>query len=206
VGHQAYPHKILTGPARPHPHAAPEGRPVGLHQAQRIPYDPFGAAHSSTSISAALGFAVARDLGRRAPDGCGLGDCIAVIGDGSISAGMAYEAMNNAGTSAPPLRHPQRQRDVDRPPWAPCRLSVPPLRRRALPGLPRRRQGRREPPAPAPARGRQRAKDALKHLAVGHGTLFDELGFSYVGPIDGHDMDSLLAVLRTARAAPTGRC
>src|SRR5689334_3729805 len=97
VGHQAYPHKILTGRRDRIRTLRQKDGLSGFTKRSESPYDPFGAAHSSTSISAALGFAVARDLGAEPSDGQGIGDCIAVIGDGSISAGMAYEALNNAG-------------------------------------------------------------------------------------------------------------
>src|SRR6056297_4274010 len=95
VGHQCYPHKILTGRRDRIRTLRQEGGLSGFTKRKESPYDPFGAAHSSTSISAALGFATARDLGGQVPEG--LGDAIAVIGDGALSAGMAYEAMNNAG-------------------------------------------------------------------------------------------------------------
>src|SRR6056297_1784225 len=95
VSHQSYPHKILTGRRDRIRTLRQKGGLSGFTKRSESPYDPFGAAHSSTSISAALGFAVARDLGG-APEH-GIGDCIAVIGDGAMSAGMAYEAMNNAG-------------------------------------------------------------------------------------------------------------
>jgi len=206
VGHQAYPHKILTGRRDRIRTLRQKGGLSGFTKRSESPYDPFGAAHSSTSISAALGLATARELGAEPPDGCGLGDCIAVIGDGSISAGMAYEALNNAGSLgtrmfvilndnemsiAPPvgamsaylsrLYAGEPFQDLRAAAKAAAHLLPPPLRE-----------------------GAKRAKDALKHLAVGHGTLFDELGFSYVGPIDGHDMDSLLAVLRTAHDRADG--
>jgi 1-deoxy-D-xylulose-5-phosphate synthase len=206
VGHQAYPHKILTGRRDRIRTLRQKGGLSGFTKRSESPYDPFGAAHSSTSISAALGYAVAGELGGEPPDGQGIGDCIAVIGDGAISAGQAYEALNNAGhwggrlfvvlndnemSIAPPvgamsaylsrLYAGEPFQDLKAAARAAASLLPPPLRE-----------------------GARRAKDALKHLAIGHGTLFDELGFSYVGPIDGHDMDSLLAVLRTARARADG--
>ena len=206
VGHQAYPHKILTGRRDRIRTLRQKGGLSGFTKRAESAYDPFGAAHSSTSISAALGYAVARDLGGEPADGHGIGDCVAVIGDGAISAGQAYEALNNAGhwggrlfvilndnemSIAPPvgamsaylsrLYAGEPFQDLRAAAKAAANLLPPPLRE-----------------------GAKRAKDALKHLAVGHGTLFDELGFSYVGPIDGHDMESLLAVLRTARARATG--
>ncbi|TNC74959.1 1-deoxy-D-xylulose-5-phosphate synthase [Rubellimicrobium roseum] len=206
VGHQAYPHKILTGRRDRIRTLRQKDGLSGFTKRSESPYDPFGAAHSSTSISAALGYAVARDLGGDPPDGCGIGDCIAVIGDGSISAGQAYEALNNAGhlgrrlfvilndnemSIAPPVgaMSAYLSRLYSGAPFQDLKAAA-----KAAAGL-----------LPPPLReGARRAKDALKHLAVGHGTLFDELGFSYVGPIDGHDMDSLLAVLRTVKARATG--
>ncbi|MFW6413264.1 MAG: 1-deoxy-D-xylulose-5-phosphate synthase N-terminal domain-containing protein, partial [Oceanicaulis sp.] len=95
VGHQCYPHKILTGRRDRIRTLRQKGGLSGFTKRSESPYDPFGAAHASTSISAALGFAVARDLGGRVPEG--LGDAVAVIGDGAMSAGMAFEALNNAG-------------------------------------------------------------------------------------------------------------
>ena len=111
VGHQCYPHKILTGRRDRIRTLRQEGGLSGFTKRTESEYDPFGAAHSShLDLSAALGFAVGRDMGQPT------GDAIAVIGDGSISAGMAYEAMNNAGARGPPaVRDPERQRDVDRP-------------------------------------------------------------------------------------------
>ena len=131
VGHQAYPHKILTGRRERIRTLRAGGGLSGFTRRAESDYDPFGAAHSSTSISAGLGFAVARDLG--APD---VGDVVCVIGDGAMSAGMAYEAMNNAGhLTGAAVRHPQRQRDVDRAAGrgdvdATCRGSMPASRSR----------------------------------------------------------------------------
>ena len=108
VGHQCYPHKILTGRRDRIRTLRKKDGLSGFTKRDESPFDPFGAAHSSTSISAALGFTLGRDMGEAT------GDAIAVIGDGAISSGMAYEALNNAGAEgAPALRDPQRQRDVD---------------------------------------------------------------------------------------------
>jgi len=203
VGHQCYPHKILTGRRdRIRTLRQPEGL-SGFTKRSESSFDPFGAGHSSTSISAALGFAVARDLGG-APEH-GLGDSIAVIGDGSMSAGMAYEAMNNAGhlkkrlfvilndnemSIAPPvgamsaylsrLYAEEPFQDLKSAAKSAISLLPPPFRD-----------------------GAKRAKDMVKHMTVG-GTLFEQLGFSYVGPIDGHDMEQLLNVLRTVKQRATG--
>jgi 1-deoxy-D-xylulose-5-phosphate synthase len=147
VSHQSYPHKILTGRRDRIRTMRMKDGLSGFTKRRKVPYDPFGAAHSSTSISAALGFAVARDLGG-APDPA-LGDAIAVIGDGAMSAGMAFEAMNNAGhLKQAAVRHPERQRDVDRAPGrGAVDLSVAALCRGAVAGPEGRRQGRAEPAA-----------------------------------------------------------
>ena len=199
VGHQCYPHKILTGRRDRIRTLRTEGGLSGFTKRSESPYDPFGAAHSSTSISAALGFAVAADLGGDP------GDAVAVIGDGSMSAGMAFEAMNNAGhlkkrlfvvlndnemSIAPPVGalSAYLSRMYAGAPFQELKTAA-----RGLAGL-----------LPGPfAEGARRAKEVLKGIAVG-GTLFEELGFSYVGPIDGHDMEQLLPVLRTVHARATG--
>jgi 1-deoxy-D-xylulose-5-phosphate synthase len=198
VSHQCYPHKILTGRRDRMRTLRQKDGLSGFTKRTESPYDPFGAAHSSTSISAALGFTMARELGG-APDPA-LGDAIAVIGDGSISAGMAYEAMNNAGhlgrrmfvilndnemSIAPPtgaMSSYLSRLYADKP--------VQDLKSALRAGLDLMPQPIRE--------GAKRAKDLLKHVTVG-GTLFEELGFNYIGPIDGHDMDQLLWVLRNVR-------
>jgi len=203
VGHQCYPHKILTERRDRIRTLRQKDGLSGFTKRSESPYDPFGAAHSSTSISAALGFAVARDLGGNVPEG--LGDAIAVIGDGSMSAGMAYEAMNNAGhlgkrlivilndnemSIAPPVgaMSSYLSRLYAEDPFQELKAAA----KGAVSLL------------PGPFReGAKRAKDVLKGMAVG-GTLFEQLGFSYLGPIDGHDMDQLLPVLRTVKARAKG--
>ena len=203
VGHQCYPHKILTERRDRIRTLRQKDGLSGFTKRSESPYDPFGAAHSSTSISAALGFAVARDLGGNIPEG--LGDAIAVIGDGSMSAGMAYEAMNNAGhlgkrmivilndnemSIAPPVgaMSSYLSRLYAEAPFQDFKAAA----KGAVSLL------------PYPFReGAKRAKDMLKGMAVG-GTLFEQLGFSYVGPIDGHDMNQLLPVLRTVKDRATG--
>ncbi|MBV1926285.1 MAG: 1-deoxy-D-xylulose-5-phosphate synthase [Rhodobacteraceae bacterium] len=203
VGHQCYPHKILTGRRDRIRTLRMKDGLSGFTKRSESPYDPFGAAHSSTSISAALGFAVARDLGGVTPEG--LGDAVAVIGDGSMSAGMAFEAMNNAGhlkkrlfvilndnemSIAPPVGalSSYLSRLYSEEPFQELRAAA----KGAVSLLPEPFQT-----------GARRAKEMLKGMAVG-GTLFEELGFSYIGPIDGHDMDQLLPVLRTVKARATG--
>jgi 1-deoxy-D-xylulose-5-phosphate synthase len=203
VGHQCYPHKILTERRDRIRTLRQKDGLSGFTKRSESPYDPFGAAHSSTSISAALGFAVARDLGGVTPEG--LGDAIAVIGDGSMSAGMAYEAMNNAGhlgkrlivilndnemSIAPPVgaMSAYLSRLYAEEPFQDFKAAA----KGAVSLL------------PEPFReGARRSKVMLKGLTVG-GTLFEQLGFSYLGPIDGHDLNQLLPVLRTVKQRATG--
>ncbi len=203
VGHQCYPHKILTGRRDRIRTLRQKGGLSGFTKRDESVYDPFGAGHSSTSISAALGFAVARDLGG-APEH-GIGDTIAVIGDGSMSAGMAFEAMNNAGhlkkrmfvilndndmSIAPPVGalSAYLSRLYAEEPFQELKAAA----KGAISLLPEPLQ-----------HGARKAKEMVKSMTVG-GTLFEELGFSYVGPIDGHDMEQLLAVLRTVKTRATG--
>ncbi|MEP2717402.1 1-deoxy-D-xylulose-5-phosphate synthase [Pseudophaeobacter sp.] len=203
VSHQSYPHKILTERRDRIRTLRTKGGLSGFTKRSESPYDPFGAAHSSTSISAALGFSVARDLGGVVPEG--LGEAIAVIGDGSMSAGMAFEAMNNAGhlnkrmivilndnemSIAPPVGalSSYLSRLYAEEPFQELKAVA-----KGAASL-----------LPEPFReGAKRAKDMLKGMAVG-GTMFESFGFSYVGPIDGHDMDQLLPVLRTVKARAKG--
>ena len=199
VSHQCYPHKILTGRRDRIRTLRTEGGLSGFTKRSESPYDPFGAAHSSTSISAALGFAVARDLG-----GIG-GDAIAIIGDGALSAGMAYEAMNNAGHLGKRLIVILNDNEMS---IAPPTGAMSSYLSRLYAGEPFQEFKAAAKGAvsllPEPFReGAKRAKDMLKHMTVG-GTLFEELGFSYLGPIDGHDMEQLLSVLRTVKARADG--
>jgi len=198
VGHQSYPHKILTG-RRDHIRTLRRKNGLsGFTRRSESPYDPFGAAHSSTSISAALGFAAARDLGGSPEHG--IGDCIAVIGDGAISAGMAYEAMNNAGSLKKRLIVILNDNDMS---IAPPVGAMSSYLSRLYAGEPFQNLKTAARGAvgllPEPLReGARRAKEMLKGMTVG-GTLFEELGFSYVGPVDGHDLDQLLPILRAVR-------
>ncbi|PQO22044.1 1-deoxy-D-xylulose-5-phosphate synthase [Rhodobacteraceae bacterium WD3A24] len=203
VSHQSYPHKILTGRRERIRTLRQKGGLSGFTKRSESPYDPFGAAHSSTSISAALGFAVARDLGG-APDPA-LGDAIAVIGDGALSAGMAYEAMNNAGHMGRRLIVILNDNEMS---IAPPVGAMSAYLSRLYAGAPFQEfkaaaKGAVSLLPPPFQEGARRARDLLKHMTVG-GTLFEELGFSYVGPIDGHDMDQLLQVLRTVKTRATG--
>ncbi|MEJ6396424.1 1-deoxy-D-xylulose-5-phosphate synthase [Yoonia sp. 208BN28-4] len=203
VSHQCYPHKIITGRRDRIRTLRMKDGLSGFTKRSESPYDPFGAAHSSTSISAALGFAVARDLGGAPPEG--LGDAIAVIGDGSMSAGMAYEAMNNAGHLKKRLIVILNDNEMS---IAPPVGAMSSYLSRLYAGEPFQELKAAAKGAvsllPEPFReGAKRAKDMVKHMTVG-GTLFEELGFSYLGPIDGHDMDQLLSVLRTVKARANG--
>ena len=199
VGHQCYPHKILTGRRDRIRTLRTEGGLSGFTKRSESPYDPFGAAHSSTSISAALGFTMAAELGGDP------GDAVAVIGDGAMSAGMAFEAMNNAGALKKRLFVVlnDNEMSIARPVGA---LSSYLTRLYAGAPFQDLKSAARGVVSllPEPLQeGARRAKEMLKSMTVG-GTLFEELGFSYVGPIDGHDLDQLLPVLRTVRARATG--
>jgi len=199
VGHQCYPHKIVTGRRDRIRTLRQKDGLSGFTKRSESEYDPFGAAHSSTSISAALGFATAREMGQAT------GDAIAVIGDGSISAGMAYEALNNAGHMGQRLFVILNDNDMSIAPPTGAMSSY-------LAGL-----SKNSPLAalkdiadgvashlPEPLRhGAERARE----LVTGHpksATLFEHLGFTYIGPVDGHDMPELLNVLRSAKARATG--
>ncbi|QHQ36957.1 1-deoxy-D-xylulose-5-phosphate synthase [Algicella marina] len=203
VSHQCYPHKILTG-RRPRAKTLRKGGGLsGFTKRSESPYDPFGAAHSSTSISAALGFAVARDLG--ASPEHGLGDVIAVIGDGAISAGMAYEGLNNAGHLKKRMIVILNDNEMS---IAPPTGAMSSYLSRLYAGAPFQEFKAAAKGAvsllPEPFQeGARRAKELVKSVTVG-GTLFEELGFSYIGPIDGHDMEQLLNVLRTVKARADG--
>jgi 1-deoxy-D-xylulose-5-phosphate synthase len=196
VGHQCYPHKVLTGRRDRIRTLRQEGGLSGFTKRSESEFDPFGAAHSSTSISAALGFAIGREMGMPT------GDAIAVIGDGAISAGMAYEAMNHAGdlgkrlfvilndnemSIAPPVGAMSRYLSGLNPMMPFVRLAE---------GM--------EAALPGPLREGARRARALVTGQPDRGTLFEELGFSYIGPVDGHDMDELLAVLRAAKVRASG--
>ena len=199
VGHQAYPHKILTGRRDRMRTLRQGGGLSGFTKRAESEYDPFGAAHSSTSISAGLGMAVARDLKGEQRN------VIAVIGDGAMSAGMAYEAMNNAGARKERLIVILNDNDMSIAPpvgamsaYLARLISSRPYRgfrsvgKRIAKYLPR-----------FMAERTRRAEHYARGMAVG-GTLFDEMGFYYVGPIDGHNLDHLLPVLQNVRDAENG--
>ncbi len=197
VGHQCYPHKVLTGRRDRIRTLRQKGGLSGFTKRSESEYDPFGAAHSSTSISAALGFAAASDLGEAT------GDAIAVIGDGSISAGMAYEALNNAGDLGKRLFVILNDNDMSiAPPVGAMSRYLTDLQS-PLATLKDIADGVAAN-LPAPIRkGAERARE----LVTGHqpsATLFEHLGFTYVGPIDGHNMEELLTTLRAAKARADG--
>ncbi|NDR57628.1 1-deoxy-D-xylulose-5-phosphate synthase [Aliiruegeria sabulilitoris] len=203
VSHQCYPHKILTGRRDRIRTLRQKDGLSGFTKRSESPYDPFGAAHSSTSISAALGFATARDLGGVTEEG--LGDAIAVIGDGAMSAGMAFEAMNNAGHLDKRLIVILNDNEMS---IAPPVGALSSYLSRLYAGAPFQDLKAAAKGAlsflPEPFyEGAKRARDMVKHVTIG-GTLFEELGFEYVGPIDGHDMDMLLSVLRTVKSRADG--
>ncbi|MCL7464200.1 1-deoxy-D-xylulose-5-phosphate synthase [Phaeovulum sp. NW3] len=199
VGHQCYPHKILTGRRDRIRTLRMKDGLSGFTKRSESPYDPFGAGHSSTSISAALGFAMARELGGDP------GDAIAVIGDGAMSAGMAFEALNNAGHLGKRLFVVLNDNEMS---IAPPVGALSSYLTRLYSGSPFQDLRAAAKGAvsllPEPLQeGARRAKEMLKGMAIG-GTLFEELGFTYVGPVDGHDLDQLLPLLRTLKARATG--
>lgn len=199
VGHQAYPHKILTERRDRIRTLRQSGGLSGFTRRAESEYDPFGAAHSSTSISAGLGMAVARDLAGKD------NNVVCVIGDGAMSAGMAYEAMNNAGAMNSRLIVILNDNDMSiAPPVGAMSaylarlvsgrtyLSLREIGRGLIKKMPRFVE-----------KGAQRAEEFARGMAMG-GTLFEELGFYYVGPIDGHNLDHLLPVLKNVRDAKVG--
>ncbi|WP_374593390.1 1-deoxy-D-xylulose-5-phosphate synthase [Sphingosinicella sp.] len=201
VGHQAYPHKILTGRRDRMRTIRQGGGLSGFTKRGESEYDPFGAAHSSTSISAALGFAVANKLSG-AP-----GKAIAVIGDGAMSAGMAYEAMNNAEAAGNRLIVILNDNDMSiAPPVGGLSAYLARLiSSREFLGLrDLAKRLARKMPRPLHS-GLRKADEFARGMATG-GTLFEELGFYYVGPVDGHNLDHLLPVLENVRDAAEGPC
>jgi 1-deoxy-D-xylulose-5-phosphate synthase len=199
VGHQAYPHKILTGRRERIRTLRQGGGLSGFTKRAESEYDPFGAAHSSTSISAGLGMAVARDLAGRT------NNVVCVIGDGAMSAGMAYEALNNAGARRERLIVVLNDNDMS---IAPPVGAMSAYLARLVSGDTYRslrqigKQFARRLPKIAYQQV-QRAEEFARGFWTG-GTLFEELGFFYVGPIDGHNLDHLLPVLRNVRDRSDG--
>jgi 1-deoxy-D-xylulose-5-phosphate synthase len=200
VGHQAYPHKILTGRRDRIRTLRTGGGLSGFTKRTESDYDPFGAAHSSTSISAALGMAVARDLSGRK------NNVIAVIGDGAMSAGMAYEAMNNAGAMNSRLIVILNDNDMS---IAPPVGAMSAYLSRLYSGKTYRtlRDAAKQINKRLPkiiANRANRVEEYSRGFMMDGGTLFEELGFYYVGPIDGHNLDHLLPVLKNVRDMETG--
>jgi 1-deoxy-D-xylulose-5-phosphate synthase len=199
VGHQCYPHKVLTG-RRDRMRTIRKGDGLsGFTKRAESEYDPFGAAHSSTSISAGMGFAVARDLDDRE------NNVISVIGDGSITAGMAYEAMNNAGASD--SRQIVILNDNDMSIAPPVGAMSHLLSRTVSSGGYQALRGTAKAlvkDAPRPIKNTaKKVEEYTRGMFMG-GTWFEELGFQYVGPVDGHDMDALIPVLENVRDMKTG--
>ena len=199
VGHQAYPHKIVTGRRDRIRTLRQGGGLSGFTKRSESEYDPFGAAHSSTSISAALGFAIASKLSD-AP-----GKAVAVIGDGAMSAGMAYEAMNNAAAAGNRLVVILNDNDMSiAPPVGSLRNALARLVSSNKYLAPRKLAQRIARAMPEPLhRTARRMEEYARGLFTG-GTLFDELGFYYVGPVDGHDVEALVEVLENVRDAEIG--
>jgi 1-deoxy-D-xylulose-5-phosphate synthase len=199
VGHQAYPHKILTGRRDRIRTLRQGGGLSGFTRRSESEYDPFGAAHSSTSISAALGFAIANKLSGDP------GKAVAVIGDGALSAGMAYEAMNNAAAAGNRLVVILNDNDMSiAPPVGSLRNSLARLVSSGKYLAPRRLAQRVARAMPEPLHRTARRVEEFARGFVTGGTLFDELGFYYVGPVDGHDVRALVEVLENVRDAETG--
>jgi 1-deoxy-D-xylulose-5-phosphate synthase len=199
VGHQAYPHKILTGRRDRIRTLRQGGGLSGFTKRAESQYDPFGAAHSSTSISAGLGFAIARDLKKEARN------VVSVIGDGAMSAGMAYEAMNNAGAMDARLIVILNDNDMSIAPPVGAMSAYLARLVSSRPYRELRELGKRIAhwlPRPMELTAK-RAEEYARGIAMG-GTLFEELGFYYVGPIDGHNFDHLIPVLENVRDTKNG--
>ncbi|MDB5496303.1 MAG: dxs, partial [Phenylobacterium sp.] len=194
VGHQAYPHKILTGRRDRIRTLRQGGGLSGFTKRAESPYDPFGAAHAATSISAALGFAAARD--QKGKDN----RVVAVIGDGSMSAGMAYEAMNNACETTRQLTVILNDNDMS---IAPPVGGMSAYMARLVSGggyRSLRRVGKSMSKAfPKSLQEAARKAEEYARGMVTGGTFFEELGFYYVGPIDGHNLDHLVPILKNVR-------
>jgi 1-deoxy-D-xylulose-5-phosphate synthase len=199
VGHQCYPHKILTGRRDRIRTLRMGGGLSGFTKRSESEYDPFGAAHSSTSISSAIGFAIANKI-KDEP-----GKAIAVIGDGAMSAGMAYEAMNNAEAAGNRLVVILNDNDMSIAPpvgWLSAYLSRIVSSREFLSLRDLARRLARKLPRPLHSAAKK-TDEFARGMAMG-GTLFEELGFYYVGPVDGHNLDQLIPVLENVRDAAQG--
>ena len=199
VGHQCYPHKIITGRRDRIRSIRQGGGLSGFTKRTESPYDPFGAAHSSTSISAALGFAISNKLNDKP------GRAIAVIGDGAMSAGMAYEAMNNAHEAGNRLIVILNDNDMSiAPPVGSLRNSLARLVSSSKYLGPRRVAQKLARAMPDPLHRAARKMEEFTRGWVTGGTLFEELGFYYVGPVDGHNVEALVEVLENVRDAEEG--
>jgi 1-deoxy-D-xylulose-5-phosphate synthase len=199
VGHQAYPHKIVTGRRDRIRTLRQGGGLSGFTRRSESEYDPFGAAHSSTSISSALGFAIASKLSG------GPGRAIAVIGDGALSAGMAYEAMNNAAAAGNRLVVILNDNDMSiAPPVGSLRNALARLVSSGKYLAPRKLAQKLARAMPEPLHVAARRMEEYARGMFTGGTLFDELGFYYVGPVDGHDVRALVEVLENVRDADIG--
>ncbi|MCX2561532.1 1-deoxy-D-xylulose-5-phosphate synthase [Acetobacter farinalis] len=208
VGHQAYPHKILTGRRDRIRTLRQPGGLSGFTRRSESEYDPFGAAHSSTSISAGLGMAVAHRLRAEEDPSYQERSVIAVIGDGSISAGMAYEAMNNAAVAGPGAERlivilNDNEMSIAPPVGAMSNYLSRLMSSRKFMGL-RELAGKVVKKLPAPVERTARKADEYARGMITGGTLFEELGFYYVGPVDGHDLPQLVAILRNLRDTNNG--
>ena len=199
VGHQCYPHKVLTGRRDRIRTVRQGGGLSGFTKRSESEYDPFGAAHASTSISAGLGFAVGRDL-----KGQPHRKVVSVIGDGSMSAGMAYEAMNNAGALDKDMIVILNDNDMSIAPpvGAMSHYFARQVSSKSYRDL--RKLGKGVAEVLGVKEQARKAEEFLRGMAVGGGTLFEELGFRYIGPIDGHNLDHLVTVLRNVRDAGDG--
>ena len=199
VGHQAYPHKIITGRRDRIRTLRQGGGLSGFTKRSESEYDPFGAAHSSTSISAALGFAIANKLSGDP------GKAIAVIGDGALSAGMAYEAMNNAEAAGNRLIVILNDNDMSiAPPVGSLRNALARLVSSGKYLAPRKLAQKLARAMPDGLHSSLRRMEEYARGMLTGGTLFDELGFFYVGPVDGHDVRALVEVLENVRDAEVG--
>src|SRR5438477_7389986 len=199
VGHQAYPHKIVTGRRDRIRTLRQGGGLSGFTRRSESEYDPFGAAHSSTSISSALGFAMANKLADEP------GRAIAVIGDGALSAGMAYEAMNNAEAAGNRLIVILNDNDMSiAPPVGAMRNALARLVSSSKYLTPRKLAQKVARAMPDPLHSSLRRMEEYTRGMFTGGTLFDELGFYYVGPVDGHDVRALVEVLENVRDAEVG--
>ncbi len=199
VGHQCYPHKIITGRRDRIRTIRQGGGLSGFTKRTESEYDPFGAAHSSTSISAALGFAISNKLADRP------GRAIAVIGDGAMSAGMAYEAMNNAHEAGNRLIVILNDNDMSiAPPVGSLRNSLARLVSSSKYLGPRRVAQKLARAMPDPLHRAARKMEEFTRGWVTGGTLFEELGFYYVGPVDGHNVEALVEILENVRDAQEG--